>query len=104
MLFTPEKIPSKAQTMKAQNSNPCTRCGKERIEGKKWKEEIATFFGTSTIVHQDTVCPDAECQKIVEEKLEIQKQKSDELKAEKQKKLDIATAARKLKALQNLKT
>lgn len=83
--------------------NPCTRCGKERIEGKKWKEEIATFFGTSTIVHTETVCPDKECQKIVEEKLEIQKQKSDELKLEKQKKLDIATAARKAKALQNLK-
>ncbi|MDO8270218.1 MAG: hypothetical protein Q7T54_06135 [Candidatus Levybacteria bacterium] len=83
--------------------NPCTRCGKERIEGKKWKEEVATFFGTSTIIHTDTVCPDKECQKIVEEKLEALKQKSDELKQEKQKKLDIATAARKAKALQNLK-
>ncbi len=89
--------------MQSHNSNPCTRCGKERIEGKKWKEEIATFFGTSTIIHQDTICPDPECQKIVEEKLEQQKQKSDELKQEKQKKVDIATAARKLKALQNLK-
>lgn len=89
--------------MKQQPTNPCTRCGKERIEGKTYKEEVATFFGTSTIVHTDTVCPDPECQKIVEEKLEIQKQKSDDLKMEKQKKLDIATAARKAKALQNLK-
>lgn len=84
-------------------TNPCTRCGKERIESKKYTEEITTFFGTSTIIHTDTVCPDEECQKIVEEKLEVQKQKSDELKQEKQKKLDIATAARKAKALQNLK-
>lgn len=89
--------------MSSNITNPCTRCGKERVEGKKWKEEITTFFGTSTIIHTDTVCPDAECQKIVEEKLEAQKQKSDELKMEKQKKLDIATAARKAKALQNLK-
>lgn len=89
--------------MQSKQSNPCTRCGKERIEGKKWKEEIATFFGTSTIVHTDTVCPDKECQKIVEEKLEIQKQKSDEIKLEKQKKLDIATAARKLSNLQKVK-
>lgn len=89
--------------MKVNTTNPCTRCGKERIEGKKYTEEIATFFGTSTIVHVDTVCPDPECQKIVEEKLDAQKAKADELKAEKQKKLDIATAARKAKALQNLK-
>lgn len=89
--------------MSNKTSNPCTRCGQERVEGKKWKEEIATFFGTSTIIHTDTVCPDVECQKIVEEKLEVQKQKADELKLEKQKKLDIATAARKAKALQKLK-
>lgn len=89
--------------MQTKTLNPCTRCGKERIEGKKWKEEISTFFGTSTIIHTETVCPDPECQKIVEEKLEALKQKSDELKLEKQKKLDIATAARKAKALQNLK-
>ncbi len=89
--------------MQTKNSNPCTRCGKERIEGKKYKEEIATFFGTSTIVHVDTICPDKECQEIVESKLEALKQKSDEMKLEKQKKLDVAAAARKEKALQKLK-
>lgn len=89
--------------MSMKSSNPCTRCGKERVEGKKWKEELITFLGTSTIIHTDTMCPDKECQKIVEEKLEVQKQKSDELKLEKQKKLEIATAARKAKALQNFK-
>lgn len=92
-----------ATQQQPKNSNPCTRCGKERIEGKKWKEEIATFFGTSTIIHTDTVCPDKECQKIVEQKLEALKQKSDELKEEKQKKLDVLATARKLKAQQNLK-
>ena len=89
--------------MTSTHSNPCTRCGKDRVEGKTYKEEVSTFFGTSTIVHVDTVCPDKECQAIVEEKLAVQKQKSDELKAEKQKKLDIAAAARKAKALENLK-
>lgn len=82
--------------------NPCTRCGKERIEGKKYKEEISTFLGTSTIIHVDTVCPDKECQEIVESKLEALKQKTEEMKAEKQKKLDVAAAARKAKALAKL--
>lgn len=88
--------------MSSSTKNPCTRCGKERIEGKRYSEEVATFFGTSTIIHTDTVCPDDDCQKIVEEKLEVQKQKTEEIKQEKQKKLDIATAARKAKALQKL--
>lgn len=89
--------------MQTKNSNPCTRCGKERIEGKKYKEEIATFFGTSTIVHVDTVCPDKECQEIVDAKLEALKQKAEEMKLEKLKKLEVAAAARKEKAMAKLK-
>lgn len=89
--------------MNSKPSNPCTRCGKERVDGKKYKEEVATFFGTSTIYHIDTVCPDKECQKIVEEKLEQLKQKSDEQKQAKLDKLEIANAARKAKALSKVK-
>lgn len=89
--------------MQTKHSNPCTRCGKERIEGRKYTEEIATFLGTSTIVHVDTVCPDSECQEIVDAKLAALKAKTEELKLEKQKKLDVAAAARKAKALSKLK-
>jgi len=42
-------------------SNPCPRCGKERIFVKTWKEKI----GYSTITTTETACPDKECQKIV---------------------------------------
>lgn len=61
------------------SSNVCTRCGKARIDGKSWTEKVEMFFGTSTVVHTETMCPDPECQKIVEEKLAQQKQKSDDL-------------------------
>jgi hypothetical protein len=40
----------------------CIRCGKLRILGRIWSEEI----GTSHLTHVDTVCPDAVCQKLVE--------------------------------------
>lgn len=89
--------------MQAKHSNPCTRCGQERIEGRKYEEKIATFLGTSTIFHVDTVCPDKECQEIVDEKLEVLRLKSEEMKLEKLKKLEVAAAARKKKALQKLK-
>lgn len=67
--------------MNVNSSNVCTRCGKQRIDGKSWTEKVEMFFGTSTVVHTETMCPDPECQKIVEEKLAQQKQKSDDLQA-----------------------
>jgi hypothetical protein len=89
--------------MKNLPSNPCTRCGKERIVSRTYNEEIATFFGTSTVTHTETVCPDPECQKIVEERLDAQKQKSQELKDEKQKKLDSAKAIKVAAAVEKAK-
>ena len=73
-------------TMTTYSANPCSRCGKERIEGKTWKEKIENYFGTSYITHTETVCPDKACQKIVEEKMDQARQKTKELndlKAEK---------------------
>ncbi len=42
-------------------SNPCTRCGIERIVVKTWEEKV----GNSTVVNIETVCPNPECQKKV---------------------------------------
>lgn len=41
---------------------PCIRCGKTRIFKRQWKEEVKG----GVITHTETVCPDPECQKIVE--------------------------------------
>ena len=40
----------------------CIRCGKERILDKTWSEQI----GISLVTYTQSVCPDADCQKIVE--------------------------------------
>ena len=45
-----------------QDSNICTRCGKIRIVKKEWKETV----NGSTVTYSETVCPDTECQKIVD--------------------------------------
>lgn len=52
--------------------NPCVQCGKERIDGKSWKEKN----GTSVIEHTSTVCPDSDCQKLVEKAIESRKAKA----------------------------
>lgn len=56
-------------------SNPCIRCGKPRIDGKTWEGKI----GVSSITYTMTVCPDSECQKIVEQGIADKKAKNDSL-------------------------
>ncbi len=56
-------------------SNPCVRCGKQRINGKTWKGKA----GMSVITYTQTVCPDRECQKVVEEITAQRKAKSAQL-------------------------
>ena len=41
----------------------CIRCGKMRIFQRKWIEKLDRG---AKITHFDSVCPDAECQKIVD--------------------------------------
>ncbi len=53
-------------------NNPCIQCGKQRIDGKTWKEKS----GMSFITYTSTVCPDADCQKIVEKAMADRKEKS----------------------------
>lgn len=43
-------------------SNPCIRCGTERIVSKIWKEKM----GDSVIIDTQTICPKPECQKEVD--------------------------------------
>jgi hypothetical protein len=54
----------------------CIRCGKLRIVAKTWKDMI----GTTQTVFTQTVCPDSECQKIVEEMLKKRNDHANEIK------------------------
>lgn len=67
--------------MQKQISNPCTRCGSERIVSKTWEETIATFSGTMVVVHSLTVCPNPECQKITDGQLAAQRTKQEAIRS-----------------------
>ena len=44
----------------------CIRCGKLRVFYRQWKGK---HEGKGTVItHRESICPDAECQKIVNEK------------------------------------
>ena len=60
------------------NSTPCIRCGKPRIVAKSWKEQVGTSFLTYTM----TVCPDPECQKVVDDQLQSKKDKLEKIQRE----------------------
>ena len=72
-------------------SNPCTRCGRERVSSKSWKERTKTFSGIMVeVIHTETICPNPECQIIVEEDLAVQKEKRDKIKRGKEERLNLA--------------
>lgn len=71
--------------------NPCIQCGKQRVDGKTWKEKS----GASVVTHTQTICPDSDCQKIVDKAIADRKEKSASLI---KKKLDAKVAKEKLLA------
>lgn len=60
------------------NTTPCVRCGKSRIVSKTWSEKV----DNSMVTYTQTVCPDSECQKIVESDLQKKKDKIAFIQAE----------------------
>jgi len=56
-------------------SNPCVKCGKQRINGKSWKGKT----GISVVTYTITVCPDPECQKLVDAEIASRKNKAESL-------------------------
>jgi 2-phospho-L-lactate transferase/gluconeogenesis factor (CofD/UPF0052 family) len=72
-------------------SNPCFRCGRERIVSKTVKEKI----GESVIETTLTVCPDPACQKEVDRE---NKRISDKKRAMQKKSEERAVARRAAKA------
>lgn len=54
----------------------CIRCGKTRIIKRVWKEKLE--YG-SIITHTETVCPDRDCQKLVDERFEQARAKREQL-------------------------
>lgn len=58
--------------MDIQLESVCIRCGKTRIFKRRWREVLERG---SAIIHTETVCPDKECQKIVEAEFEEKRQK-----------------------------
>lgn len=47
------------------SGNVCSRCGKDRVVTKVYKEKTSTGY----VYYKTTACSDPECQKIVDKKL-----------------------------------
>jgi hypothetical protein len=48
--------------MKKKYSNPCSRCGTERVILRTWEEKI----GASVVISTEMICPNRDCQKKVD--------------------------------------
>ncbi len=76
-------------------NNPCSRCGKQRVDTTQRKSKM----GESNVVYIASICPDKECQAIVDrgiaekkEKAEKLIRKKEELKAEREKLVQASRA------------
>lgn len=69
-------------------TNPCFRCGKERIISKTWVETIITSTGMKQIVeHTETECPDSDCQNLLNIEFAKQKEKRDKITFDKEQRM-----------------
>lgn len=78
------------------NNTRCIRCGKMRIEGRSWTE----YVDKSLISYTLTVCPDPECQKIVDKQLKSRREEIEALHQESLRRREIIRA----KKFKKLKT
>ena len=76
------------------NINLCSRCKKQRIVVRTWKEIVIN----STIIHTETACPDPDCQEIVD----AQNNATHEKRVSSEENRAKTEEARKLKIRQNL--
>jgi hypothetical protein len=60
-----------------------------RVVGHTWEEKVSMYGGIITVVHSETVCPDKDCQKLVEEKLKEVKDKKDTIKKNKEERMAL---------------
>jgi uncharacterized protein YdbL (DUF1318 family) len=67
--------------MQTKAQNVCIKCGKKRIVARTYKE----YVGLTLVTYTDMVCPDPECQKLVDEISAARKEKSDFLKRKREK-------------------
>lgn len=74
--------------MNKQYTNPCIRCGKERIVSKTWIETITTFSGKlQEVEHIEAVCPDHDCQEMLDKEFAKQKEKRDKIASDREQRM-----------------
>lgn len=52
-------------------TNPCNRCGKQRVVVRSYQEVV----GSTTVTRTESVCPDPDCQKKVDKTNSAEKEK-----------------------------
>ncbi len=73
------------------NSNPCFRCGKQRIDLKTYTKQV----DTTVVTYTDTVCPDPECQKELEKQLKMESAKRKDMLKQKESQAQARLAAKR---------
>ncbi len=88
LLEDPERVRQEGIKLKTKTLKPyydvaysslCIRCGEMRLVSKKWAEKVRTPAGEFEVRHTETVCPNKECQELVDDILGERQLKKEEM-------------------------
>lgn len=81
--------------MQTQANTSCIRCGKIRVFSRKWKDKEN---GKGTVItHVETICPDKQCQKLVDAKFQEMKDRRTQAEERKKNLILERSAVKRLK-------
>ena len=81
--------------MPTQANTVCIRCGKTRVFSRKWKDK--ENGKGAVITHVETICPDKECQKLVDAKFQEMKDRRTQAEERKKNLILERSAVKRLK-------
>ena len=79
-------------------TDPCSRCGKQLIVSRTWEEKVQVYGGESTVIHTESVCPDVECQKVVDKERAKVREKMEKNKRDREERAQAFIESKKQRA------
>lgn len=88
--------------MQKSYTDPCGRCGKDLIVSRTWEEKVQIYGGESTVTHTESVCPDKDCQSVVDAERNKLKQKMEKNKKDREERAQAFLESKKNRTQDNI--
>lgn len=76
-------------------THPCEKCGKDLKVSRTWEEKVQVYGGESVVTHTESVCPDDDCQKLIDEERRLAREKTEKNKRDREERAQAIINAKK---------